>query len=132
MQNLATNAYTINAEIADIISKIIALLPTVAEMDDTARAIEFLKSFVAGSEKYFWRTIKNSTTGRKEDICHYTADGYGKFLGKGAVAFLPHALKMILEEKGGFKSADKLITEFYDRQRLSAHKKRQIQSPDLD
>lgn len=115
MQNLATNADTINAEIADIISSIIALLPTVAEMDDTARAIEFLKSFVAGSEKYFWRTIKNSTTGRKEDICHYTADGYGKFLGKGAVAFLPHALKMILEEKGGFKSADKLVAEFYDK-----------------
>jgi len=115
MQNLATDADAINAEIANIISKIIALLPTVAEMDDTARAIEFLKSFVAGSEKYFWRTIKNSTTGRKEDICHYTADGYGKFLGKGGVAFLPHALKMILEEKGGFKSADKLIAEFYDK-----------------
>ena len=115
MQNLATDADAINAEIADIISKIITLLPTVAEMDDTARAIEFLKSFVAGSEKYFWRTIKNSNTGRKEDICHYTADGYGKFLGKGGVAFLPHALKMILEEKGGFKSADKFIAEFYDK-----------------
>ena len=115
LQNLATDAAAINAEIANIISSIIAILPTAAEMDDTARAIEFLKSFVAGSEKYFWRTIKNSTTGRKEDICHYTADGYGKFLGKGAVAFLPHALKMILEEKGGFKSADKLIAEFYDK-----------------
>ena len=115
LRNLATDAETINAEIANIISNIIAILPTAAEMDDTARAIEFLKSFVAGSEKYFWRTIKNSTTGRKEDICHYTADGYGKFLGKGAVAFLPHALKMILEEKGGFKSADKLIAEFYDK-----------------
>ena len=115
LRNLATDADAINAEIADIISNIIELLPTAAEIDDTARAIEFLKSFVAGSEKYFWRTIKNSTTGRKEDICHYTADGYGKFLGKGAVAFLPHALKMILEEKGGFKSADKLIAEFYDK-----------------
>ena len=29
--------------------------------------------------------------------------------------FLPHALKMILEEKGGFKSANKLIAEFYDK-----------------
>ena len=115
LQNLTTDSDAINAEIANIISSIIAILPTAAEMDDTARAIEFLKSFVAGSEKYFWRTIKNSTTGRKEDICHYTADGYGKFLGKGAVAFLPHALKMILEEKGGFKSADKLIAEFYDK-----------------
>ena len=73
LQNLATDADAINAEIVDIISNIIKLLPTAAEMDDTARAIEFLKSFVAGSEKYFWRTIKNSTTGRKEDICHYTA-----------------------------------------------------------
>ena len=115
LADLATDADAINAELANIISNIIAVLPTAADMDDTARAIEFLKSFVAGSEKYFWRTVKNHNTGRKEDICHYTADGYGKYLSGGGVAFLPHALKMILEEKGGFKSADKLIAEFYDK-----------------
>lgn len=114
----ADDANAINRELGTDLATIIRTLPTAAEIDDTKRAIDFLKSFIAGSEKYFWRTIRDPDTGRKRDICHYTADGYGKLFENGEVAILPHALKMILEDKGHFKSAEKLIAEFGDKSYL--------------
>lgn len=120
LQSLDTedDANRMNREVGADLTAIIRMLPTVAEIDDTKRAIDFLKSFIAGSEKYFWRTIRDPDTGRKRDICHYTADGYGKLFENGEVAILPHALKMILEDKGHFKSAEKLIAEFSDKSYL--------------
>ena len=101
---------------------IIATMPTADQIDDVSRALEFLKSFVASSTKYFWRTVTNPDTGRKQDVCHSTSDGYGKIFDSGEVAFFPHSLKMILQEKGGFKSADKLIAEFNDKGYLRSGK----------
>ena len=115
LSDLEKDFDAINAEMTADIAAVVAALPTANDIDDTTRAIEFLKSFVAGSTKYFWRTITNPDTKRKTDICHYTNDGYGKIFDTGEVAFFPHALKKILEGEGGFKSADKLIAEFADK-----------------
>ena len=116
LSNLATDADAMRAEFEADIETIICTLPTANEMNDTTRAVEFLKSFVAGSEKYFVHTFKNPNTGRKEDVAQYTADCYGKKFPDGRVAFLPHALKKILtdEGKGNFKSAEKIIAELAD------------------
>lgn len=116
LSNLATDADEMSAEFEADINAIIRTLPTANEMNDTTRAVEFLKSFVAGSEKYFVHTFKNPNTGRKEDISQSTPDCYGKKFPDGRIAFLPHALKKILtdEGKGNFKSAEKIIAELAD------------------
>ena len=88
-------------------------MPFAEDIDDAKRALEFLNSFVAGSHKYFARTVLQGSI--RQDVSQYTADCYGKVLSDGRVAILPHVLRMILEDKGGFKSASKLIAEFADR-----------------
>ena len=89
---------------------IIDALPTIADMDDTTRAIEFLKSFVAGNDKFFAHEVDKPEIGnefsQQAQTCH------GKKFANGEVAFLPHAFTKILEGEGGFKSADKLRNEF--------------------
>lgn len=100
------------AELAQDIDEIAAALPTAAEMDDTARAIEFLCGFIAGHEKYFYSKAENTdeilTVG-------FASEYYGLRLDDTEYAFFKPALKKILEEHGGFKSAEKIIAEFYDK-----------------
>ena len=79
LADLANDADAINAELANIISNIIAVLPTAADMDDTARAIEFLKSFVAGSEKYFGVRLKTITPAEKKIFAITLPMGTGNF-----------------------------------------------------
>ena len=102
-------------ELANDIDAIIRTLPTAAEIDDTARAIEFLKSYVAGNDKFFVHELKDSDD---DEISQLAITCYGKIFRDGEAAFLPHQIKRILEEEGGFKSADKLIVEFYDKSYL--------------
>jgi len=99
-------------EFEEVTNTVAAEMQSAEELDDTTRALSFLKSFVAGSDKYFVRTYTDSVTKTKEEIAQYAVDCYGKIFDSGDIAFLPHALKKILEEHGGFVSAEKLINEF--------------------
>ncbi len=102
------NEQELNANLAAII----ATLPTTAEIDDTARALESLASFVAGHEKYFIRNQKD--TNGEEMTFTFANETYGKIFDNGEVAFFPTALKKILEDELKFASADKLIAEWRD------------------
>ena len=97
------------------IKEIIALLPTNAEIDDTVRALESLTSFVAGHTKSFNRPIKDSTTGKIEEVSSWGNECYGRIFENSEVAFLPHAIKKILEDELKFASADKLIAEWKEQ-----------------
>lgn len=102
-----------NTECTRIFHAITDTLPTNAELDDTARAIEELKSFVAGHERYFVQENKNNPN--EEAQFAYANETYGKIFDNGEVAFYPTALKTALEENLGFASADKLINEWNDK-----------------
>ena len=97
------------------IKEIIALLPTNTEIDDTVRAIESLTSFVAGHTKSFNRPIKDSTTGKIEEVSAWGNECYGRIFENSEVSFLPHAIKKILEDELKFASADKLIAEWKEQ-----------------
>ena len=110
-----------NLELANDLDAIIRTLPTAADIDDTPRAITALSSFIVGHEKNFY--TKSNAIGDALAV-GFANDYYGIRLGNTEYAFLPHALKKILENELKFKSADKLIAEFYDRGILIANKGR--------
>ena len=97
------------------IKEIIKLLPTNAEIDDTVRAIESLTSFVAGHTKSFNRPIKDSTTGKIEEVSSWGTECFGRIFENSEIAFLPHAIKKILEDELHFASAEKLIAEWKEQ-----------------
>lgn len=113
LSNLATDADAINAEIVADINAVIAQLPTADEIDDTTRAIEFLKSFYVANLKHFTSEVNKPEFGN--EFSQGALECFGKDFKNGEVAFLPHILNRILTEDGGFKSAEKLIAEFYDK-----------------
>lgn len=113
IQSLITDKAAMNAELRSDIDAIIAQLPLATEIDDTTRAVDFLKDFFAGHEKFFKNEVNkpdfdNEFT-QTAQVC------YGKRFKNGEVAFLRTALIQILEKEGGFTSGDKLIDEFYDK-----------------
>ena len=116
LSNLATDADKINTEIVADLNAIIRTLPTADEIDDTERAIEFLKSFYVANLKHFSHEVDNPNF--ENEFMQGALECYGKDFQDGEVAFLPHILKRILTQDGGFKSADKLIAEFYDKSYL--------------
>ena len=91
---------------------IISTLPTPADLDDSTRAIKDLGSFIAGHDKYFSRDIKNGLTDGVISVTAQPFESYGKKFDNGEIAFLPHALRKILENELGYQSADALIAEF--------------------
>lgn len=93
---------------------IIARLPTAAEIDDTTRAIEYLRDFVAANDKFFAHEVHKPEY--DNEFTQQAMTCYGKIFKNGEVAFIPSELTKILETK--FKSADKLIAEFADRGKL--------------
>lgn len=113
-----------NQELEDNLAIITATLPTSAEIDDTARALESLTSFVAGHEKYFLRNQKGSDG--EEMTFTFANETYGKIFDNGEVAFFPTALKKILEDELKFASADKLIAEWRDLNTILKIDKEQI------
>lgn len=113
IQSLITDKAAMNAELRSDIDAIIAQLPLATEIDDTTRAVDFLKDFFAGHEKFFKNEVNkpdfdNEFT-QTAQVC------YGKRFKNGEVAFLRTALIQILEKEGGFTSGEKLIDEFYDK-----------------
>ena len=102
-----------NAEFLNDINAIIATLPTADEIDDTTRAIDFLKSFVAGNDRAFVHEVDKPDF--NNEFTQQTPECIGKIFKDGEVAFLPHAFTEILEKRGGFASADKLREDFYDK-----------------
>ena len=91
---------------------ILDTLPTVADFDDTARAIEYLSGYIAGHEKYFYGKEKNTD---EPFTVGFASEYYGLRLEATEYAFFKPALKKILENEGGFASADKLIADFYEK-----------------
>ena len=104
-----------DATAAQDIKAIITLLPTNTQLDDTVRAIESLASFVTGHIKSFNHPIKNSETGKVEEVSSWGTECLGRIFENSSVAFLPHALKKILEDELKFASADKLIAEWKEQ-----------------
>ena len=91
-------------------------LPTLSQLDDTARALESLTSFVASHEKYFLRNQKDIDG--KEMTFTFANETYGKIFDTGEVAFFPTALKKILEDELKFASSDKLIAAWFEQDKL--------------
>ena len=87
-------------------------LPTLADLDDTARALKALESYVASHEKTFARDIKDGDTDKQIEITSWGTVCNGKLFDSGAVAIFPTELKRILEDELHFASADKLINEW--------------------
>lgn len=100
---------------ASDIKEIIALLPTNAQLDDTARAVEALGSYVASHEKSFTRDETSNETGKPVEIGSWGTVCSGKIFDTGAVAVFPTELKRILEDELHFASADKLIAEWKEQ-----------------
>ena len=104
-----------NQELFADLAAIIVILPTTAEIDDTARAISALGSYVGSHEKSFTRDEKDSDNFDKTiEISAWGTVCSGKIFDTGAVAFFPTELKRILEDELKFASADKLIAEWRD------------------
>ena len=97
------------------IQAIIALLPTNAQLDDTARAVEALGSYVASHEKSFTRDEKDTDTNKPVEISAWGNVCSGKIFDTGAVAVFPTELKRILEDELKFASMDKLIAEWKEQ-----------------
>lgn len=116
LQDSVTCADEMDKELGADLDAIIATLPTDAEIDDTARAIESLTSFVASHEKYFLRNQKD--TDGEEMTFTFANETYGKIFDTGEVAFFPTALKKILEDELKFASADKLIASWSEQEKL--------------
>ena len=114
LTDLAADADAINAEMGSDIDDIVARLPTAAEIDDTTRAIEYLRDFVAANDKFFAHEVHKPEY--DNEFTQQAMTCYGKIFKNGEVAFIPSELAKILETK--FKSADKLIAEFADRGKL--------------
>ena len=91
-------------------------LPTLKDLDDTARAEEALTSFVASHEKYFLRNQKD--TNGDEMTFTFANETYGKIFDTGEVTFFPTALKKILEDELKFASYDKLIAAWLEQGKL--------------
>ena len=91
---------------------IVDTLPTLAELDDTTRAIKDLNSYVAAHEKSFTRDEKDNETGKVVEISAWGTACFGKIFDTGEVAFHPTELKRILEDELHYASADKLINEW--------------------
>ena len=97
------------------IKAILTLLPTNAELDDTARAVEALSSYIASHEKSFTRDEKDNDTNKPVEIGAWGTVCSGKIFDTGAVAVFPTELKRILEEELHFASAEKLIAEWKEQ-----------------
>ena len=109
------NTFDDRAAAVDI-KEIVALLPNSDELDDSARALDSLRSFVASHEKYFLSNKKN--TNGEEISFTFANETYGKIFDTGEVAFFPTALRKILEDELKFPSAEKLINEWYEQEKL--------------
>ena len=87
-------------------------MPTPADLDDSTRAIKDLQSYIAGHDKFFARDIKDDSTEGFTSVNSTAWECYGKKFEDGEIAFIPTALKKILEQELGYQSADALIREF--------------------
>jgi hypothetical protein len=88
-------------------------LPTLDQMNDATRAIEFFKSVVAGNDKSFAHEVNKPDF--DNEFAQSTNECYGKIFKNGEVAILPHIFKELLEKRGSFDSADKLRLDFYNK-----------------
>lgn len=105
-----------NLQLNDDFNRILSTLPTQAQLDDSTRALDFLKSFVAGNYRKFFGCKEVN-----EDFIG--TDAFGQIYDDtGEVAFLPHKLRTILEDDGKFPSAESIINEFAQKGYLKTSK----------
>ena len=102
---------------------IVDTLPTIAEIDDTERALDALRSYVSSHEKTFARDETDNDTNKPIEIGAWGTVCSGKIFDTGAVAMFPTELKRILEDELHFASADKLINEWILNGTLQTDKK---------
>ena len=95
-----------SAAIKDALTILQMLIPA-AEMDDTTRAIDFLKSFLLSHAKFF-DTVDLVNSRRPPEQ-------YGFVMEDGAVGFFLDSFKKIIEGEGKFKSANKIRAELADK-----------------
>lgn len=105
----AQETFDFDAAARDI-KEIISALPTPAELDDSTRALADLQSYIAGHDRFFISYV--ATPESEKELQQDAFECYGKKFKNGEVAFLPHALKKILETELGYQSMDALIAEF--------------------
>lgn len=98
------------------INAIASALPTPDDLDDSTRALAELQSFVAGHERFFIHEADKPDF--DNEFSQGTFECYGKIFKNGEVAFLPTALKKILETELGFASMDALISEWDIKEKL--------------
>ena len=91
---------------------IVDALPTIADLDDTERALTALTSYVASHEKSFMREESEDGKNKTVEIGAWGTVCSGKIFDTGEVVIFPTELKRILEDELGFASADKLINEW--------------------
>ena len=105
-----------NLQLNDDFNRIMSTLPTQSQLDDSTRALDFLKSFVAGNYRKFF--------GCKEVNEEFIGtDAFGQIYDDtGEVAFLPHKLRTILEDDGKFPSAESIVNEFAQKGYLKTSK----------
>lgn len=97
------------------IETILKKLPTPSELDDTTRALNDLKSFVAAHEACFYHGQANQSDKPPFTANFARAEYYGKIFTNGEVAFFPTALRKILETELGYPSSDALIAEWRNK-----------------
>lgn len=105
-----------NEELGADLEAVLRSLPTADDIDDTKRAIDFLRDCCISRKKYF--ATESNKPKFQYEYTQTAWECYGKIFKNGEVAFPYSVLKKLLEVEGGFTSADKLINEFYDRDYL--------------
>ena len=105
-----------NKELGADLESVLRSLPTADDLDDTKRAIDFMRDCVVKYAKFFAREVNKPDF--DNEFTQTATECYGKIFKNGEVAFIRSVLTKLLENEGGFTSADKLINEFYDRDYL--------------
>lgn len=97
----------------DDLKEIIAMLPTLSQLDETERAKTYLADFVQSHKKFFVREAPPSDT-HNEEYGADTFEIYGKIYQNGDVAFFKTALTKIIEVDLKFSSCKKFLNECKD------------------
>lgn len=100
---------------------IIALMPSVDDMDEANRALADLQSYFAGHDKYFAQEDKSKAS---NDFYQNTNECYGKKFDNTEVAILPDRLKHILENELGYNSYESLVAKWAKKGLLKCGKGR--------
>lgn len=98
-------------KLCDDIKAVTDTLPSVDEMDEALRALDALRSFVAGHPRNFYMPHSENSVSFYPTPNEY----FGKKFSNNEVAFFPTSLKKIIEHELGFASLDALLCKWAQR-----------------